>query len=325
MHLFELTDSSAAGSPIPRPSSASGAPRRVPEWTLGCFRRRSITFFTGAEDDRSEVLWLQSHSLTADFRRSSPLPPAAARVPGLAALRELPLADLLSLARVEGGFADTRWDGALMHWSGWHSFQTHAKWPEPGRLERVGNALIEFSPSGAYVEDWRLQPCAGRLIGLRLIEERDAASGQIEHRGGGLIVCGRHAAFVRGRPDVLPEGGRLDDLVRAHATDPALLARVFAFDASYGALVSTEDDFTVSLSTLPWREGEPLLSLDGFSHASERGILLQRVEEHGRAIERRFTIDTLEHEFSGTAATGTSPAAREWYRQESDTLLATIR
>jgi hypothetical protein len=311
MHLFELIDSFEFA-----PSAS------VPVWTLGCFRRRCITFFNGDEDARTEVHWLQSRGLTADFRRS----PGLARVPSLAALRELSWPELLALARVEGGFAPSRWDGALMHWPYWDSFQTHAKWPEPGRLERVGNSLVEFAPSGAYVEDWRFQPAgAGPLVGLSLLDERDARSGELLHRGGGLIVCGQHAAFVRGRPEPLPEGGRVEDYLRANLDDTAAVERVFSFDASYGTCVSTRDDFTVRQSTLPWREAEPLLSLEGFSHQKDAGLLLQHIEEHGRSIERRFSIDTLEREFSGGVGTAATPTASEWLKQERDTLLATSR
>jgi hypothetical protein len=316
MHLFELAESAAV---TPRTS--------VPEWMLGCFRRRCITFFTGAEDTQTEVLWLQARGLTADFRRR----PGLARVPSLAALRELSLAELLAAARVEGGFAPSRWDGTLMHWPFWHSFQTHAKWPEPGRLERVGSSLVEFSPSGAYVEDWRFQPSgSGPLIGLSLLDERDAESGAVLHRGGGLIVCGRHAAFVRGRPEALPEGGRLDEYVKANASDPRALERVFSFDASFATSATERGELTVGLSTLPWRESEPLLSLDGFAHPGLArpglgGLVLQRVEERGRLIERRFTIDTLEPEFRGELATGASPAAAEWLKQEGGTLLETFQ
>ena len=316
MHLFEVTNEYAA--------SHREAPRAgVPEWALGCFRRRGITFFTGAEDVQTEVLWLQSRGLTADFRRGSP----QLRVPSRAALAERPLEELLTLARVEGGLARSRWDGQLMHWSDSDSFQTHAKWPEPGRLAQVGDCLVELAPSGAYVEDWRFQPCgSGPLIGLSLIDERDADSGEVLHRGGGLIICGRHAAFARGRPEPLPAGGRLEDYMRAHAGDAAALGRVFAFDMSYATTRSGRDDFTVSASTLPWREGEPLLSLDGFSrHPGEPGLLLQQAEEQARLIERRFSIDTLEHEFSGVVATDTTPEARLWLQEEGGTLLATVR
>lgn len=305
MHLFELV-------PLLPATPSPG----VPAWTHGCFRRRSITFFSGAEDACSEVIWLQSRGLSADFRRNGPSLRARA-----GELAELPLEQLLALARVEGGFAHTRWDGALMHWSGWVSFQTHAKWPEPGRLERVGASLIEFAPSGAYVEDWRFQPCGpGPFIGLSLLDERDLDGDELLHRGGGLIVCGAHAAFVRGRREALPEG-RLEDFVRAHAGDVASLRQVFSIDAAYGTATSTPGDYRVQLSTLPWREGEPLLSLEGFSHHRELGLVLQRVEEGGRRIERRFTIDTLEREMSAGVATAASPPAVEWLAREGATLL----
>jgi hypothetical protein len=97
------------------------------------------------------------------------------------------MSELLELAGTEGGLARTCWDGPLMSWSEWVSFQTHAKWPEAGRLERVGNCLIEFAPSGAYVEDWRAEPCgAGPLIGMWLLEEVERETGAVRHRGGGL-------------------------------------------------------------------------------------------------------------------------------------------
>lgn len=309
MHLFELCEAA--------PSGARGG---VPDWVLGCFRRRSITFFTGQEDAVTEVVWLQSRGLTADFRRTPPRLPAAS----LAAIVELPLSELVALARVEGGVGRTRWDGELMHWTDWTAFQNHAKWPEPGRLTRVGSSMIEVAPSGAYVEDWRFQPVSGGpLVGLRLIDERDGGDGAILHRGGGLVICGEHAGFVRGRAEPLPDGERLEDFVRAHARDAAALARVFGCDAAYGVAAENTDGFTAALATLPWREGEPLLSLEGFELLSD-GTISQRVEERGRRIERRFTIDTLEPEFRAALATAAPDGTAEWFEHEVRPLLATL-
>jgi len=311
MHLYELTSLDLASS---GPS--------VPGWTLGCFRRRSITFFNGAEDVTTEVLWLQSRGLTADFRRPRGTPRRARVVP----IADIPLDELVGLARVEAGLGHTRYDGEVMHWSSWTSFQTHQRWPEPGRLSRVGNCLIELAPSGAYVEDWRLQPSGdGPLIGLALLDEREVRTGAVRHRGGGLVVCGQHAAFVRGRPEPLPEGGRLADFVREHAAEPRELARAFAFDAAYGTSPAPGADITVTLATLPWREGQPLLSLEGFAVERERGLIVQRVEEAGELLERRFTVDTLERRFSGPATTDASRDAARWLEQEEDLLLATLR
>lgn len=312
MHLFELTD-------IQRPRRGDS----VPEWALGCFRRRCITYFTGASDETTEVVWMQSRGLTADYRRV----PGRLKLAGVRALAELSLFELLELAQVEGGFARTRWDGEAMHWSDWVSFQTHAKWPEAGLLERVGNCLIEFAPSGAYVEDWRVEPCeAGPLLGLGLLEEKELDTLAIRHRGGGLIVCGRHASFVRGRPAELPAVGRLCDYVRAHAQDPERLRQVFTFDAAYGTAVAPgQEDFTVTLATLPWREGQSVIQMDGFSYDAEHDHVVQRVHEQGHPIERRFTIDTLERQFRGSPATVPSAEGRAWLDREADTLLQPAR
>jgi hypothetical protein len=307
MHLFELTRVPVA---VHTPS--------VPAWALGCFRRRSISYFTGEVDDTTEVLWLQSRGLCADFRRA----PGTPKCDSLRALGERSPAELLLLARVEGGLARTRWDGQSMHWSDWVSFQTHGKWPEPGRLERVGHCLIEFAPSGAYVEDWRWQPSGtGALIGLSLVEEKDLESGAVLHRGGGLIVCGRHAAFVRGRAQQLPVAQPLPDFLQAHPGDATALSRAFSCDAAFGTTSPGRGDFCVTTSTLPWRVGQPLLNLEGFSYPTAEGEVLQYLEAEGRPLERRFLVDTLEQDFPGRDATEPSAGGRSWLERERAALL----
>jgi hypothetical protein len=311
MNLFELCE----------PAKPS---RGVPDWVLGCFRRRSITFFSGETEHRTLVLWLQARGLTADLRLAADRPKLAS----FDDLLTLSPEELVRMAEVEGGIAasefDARESGAagplagVMRWGNWEAFQLHAKWPEPGELRRVGDCLIEFAPSGAYVEDWRLlEHGPGPLIGLSLLEERDGETGRLLQRGGGLVISGNHALFVRGRAAELPQVGRISQLVGQ--ADRALLEAVFSFDASY-AVRHGDAHWPVAASTLPWREGQPLLSLDGFSRAAP-GFLLQRTEECGRAIERRFRIDTLQAEFVAVAATRAATAARAWLSAEGATLL----
>jgi hypothetical protein len=296
--------------------------QRVPGWTLGSFRRRAITYFTGQNDTSTQVFWLQSHGLTADLRLPAGLPRLAAGAVMGDAAPEL----LLALADVEGGLASTRWNEAAgaMAWSDWTSFAVHDKWPEPGRLARVGDCLIEHAPSGAYVEDWRLQPSApGPLIGLRLVEQRNLTTGQVDHRGGGLVVCGDHAALVLGRPQPLETGGhaRIDAFVRAHLHDRAAMRAVFAFETSVGRRAAAGEDFTVAASTNPTREGRALGVLTGFSRADDGGVR-QRVATPAGEIERVFSIDTIEPDFAASLATPATAAAQEWLAREARTLLA---
>lgn len=298
--------------------------RGVPVWTLGCFRRRSITFFNGDSDDTTLVLWLQSRGLTGDLRLAAARP----RVPSREALSDLPLADLVTLAEVEGGISPTRFDGGAapgvelsgtMHWLDWTAFQAHDKWPEPGELRRVGDCLIEFAPSGAYVEDWRLQPGGdGPLIGLTLLEERDD-KGKLLHRGGGLVIAGEHAIFVRGRAEALPPCHKVTDLVERATREPPLLDAIFGFEASY-ARRDAAGRYVVQSSTLPWREGKPLLAFGGFT--LQDGVVLQKARENNRAVERRFTVDTLESSYEDWLATPATTAATQWLHEEATLLRA---
>lgn len=298
--------------------------RGVPPWTLGCFRRRSITFFNGDSDDSTLVLWLQSRGLTGDLRLAADRPKVESRE----ALVDLPLASLVRLAEVEGGLSPTRFEGhgassvelsGTMSWLDWTAFQVHAKWPEPGQLRRVGDCLIEHAPSGAYVEDWRLQPGGdGPLIGLSLVEERDD-KGKLLHRGGGLVITGEHAIFVRGRAEALPTCDRVTDLVERAAREPPLLDALFGFDASY-ARRDAAGRYIVQASTLPWREGKPLMAFGGFT--LQDGVVLQKARENSRAVERRFTVDTLESTYEDWLATPASNAAMSWLHEEKTLLRA---
>jgi hypothetical protein len=296
--------------------AAVAPPSSVPEWTLGCFRRRSITFFDGRSDTTTEVIWLQTRGLTADFRLPAARPRLLERDELFACDKEA----LALLLDVEAGVSRTRWDGALMSWDDWVGFQTRVKWPEPGALRRVGDCLVEFAPSGAYVEDWRLEPAGeGPLVGLELLEERDARDGTLRHQGGALLVCGRHAAFVRGRPP--DQRAKAASVPQEQALGRAALDAWFACEASYALVDPAERDMTIVESTSPWREGQSLLAVDGFEYDEARGEVSQRAVEDGRLVERRFSIETLEATFEASIGTPVTDEGRAWRDRESATLL----
>ncbi len=306
MNLFEL---------LHRPRAAKS--RDFPAWALGCFRRRSITFFNGSTDATTLVIWLQSRGLTFDLRLAADRP----RPKSPDAVLEAPTDDLARLAQVEGGIArthakdDPRSGTAELSWDDWDAFQPYPKWPEKGLLHRVGDCLIEFAPSGAYVEDWRYQDAGtGPLIGLRLLAERDLETGTVLHRGGGLVVCGNRAGWVRGRAQPLSANTRPAEMVRENPRDRELLEAVFDFEASY-AERTPGGSFVIKASTLPWRE-DSALDLDGFSEGDQKDVLIQRTSGH----ERRFRVDTLEPSFTGIESTAVSPEGAAWLDAERDTL-----
>lgn len=288
-------------------------PEGVPEWMLGHFRRRTISFADGRSDERTQVHWLQSRTFTIDLRLADgpPLP--------IKTLADYTAEQLRVLANNEGWMADSLWADGLLSWRGGVSLQLHNRWPEPAQLSRIGNCMIEFAPSGAYVEDWRLQASRGPLIGLRLIDERDADTGEVLHQGGGLILCGEQFGWVQGRAQALDHAqAGLRECAEQAQGDGSTLAALFACETSL-AMVDERGDYRVMLSTLPARIGQPL-SLEGFERL-ENGHLRQFLDRSdGRSVVRHFSIDTLEPEWRAEPATPWTPEAQDWFGAEQETL-----
>ncbi|KAB0495874.1 hypothetical protein [Pseudomonas vancouverensis] len=290
----------------------------VPDWMLGFYKRHSISFADGLTDTRTHVCWFQSRNFSIDLR----LPLEQDQVPAKP-LAQCSAEELQRLANYEGWEALSAWRDETLSWHGETSLQLHNRWPEPAVLKRMGNCMIEFAPSGAYVEDWRLQVSApGPLIGLRLLHEKELKSGQVHHRGGGLILCGDYAAMVLGRAQALetePTGLMLRDLVVRHAGDRQWLDRAFNFETSV-ATGSLDQGFTVTLSTCAARVGKPLIALDGFELQPDGRHVRQLLQVDGVEFERLFVIDTLEPEPSFAQATGFTADAAQWHAREAPTL-----
>ncbi len=290
----------------------------VPDWMLGYFKRRSISFANGDTDTRTHVCWLQSRNFTIDLRLPVDEEQVAAK-----AWRDYSAAELRAMGNYEGWVADSVWDGETLSWQNEKALQLHGRWQEPAYLKRVGNCMMEFCPSNVYVEDWRLQPSQpGPLIGLRLLQETNLSTGEQYSRDGGLIICGDYAALVLARPEAI--SAESDNALRAKAEqavgDAAALAQLFNFETSV-ASGSLAQGYTVELSTRPERQGQTLLSLDGFSTTANGRELTQRIaQQDGRDIERRFVIDTLEASCAFPQFTQTSAQANQWFERERETL-----
>lgn len=292
------------------PQRAEGG---VPDWMLGHFRRRTISFADGRSDERTQVHWLQSRTFTIDLR----LPDAPALpVP---AWQDYDDAELRQLANHEGWLADSVWENGYLSWHSGVSLQLHNRWPESAQLQRIGNCMIEFGTSGAYVEDWRLQASGGPLIGLRLLEECDAETGQVLQRGGGLILCGDRLGWVHGRGAELGESAlQLRERAERAQGDGEALAALFDCETSL-AYADQQGSYQVALSTMPARVGQ-MVSLEGFELPGAERVCQHLQRPDGRAVVRTFIIDTLEPDWRAELATPTTGEAQRWFAAESETL-----
>ena len=201
--------------------------RSVPGWQVGCWVREIITFATPEyngntfplRDDTTFVVWLQTSSRCADIRLGVDHPghPAAGPSPGRAgrpitSLKNATGPELLALSGADGWTGRCRAPSmrdegimgapaaALTAVNDWYEdaystgLPTDQKFPELGEMRRVGNSCLEFAPSGAYVEDWRLQPgSAGLSVSLVLLnQDLEEPSGIVQ-----FVSSGNHACFTR--------------------------------------------------------------------------------------------------------------------------------
>lgn len=292
------------------------APAPVPAWTWGCFHRRSITYASGQEDAAAKVIRIQGQGLTGDLRIPAWRPDVRHRQ----GLHGCSVEELLELSAVEGGIADAAWSNGAMTWDNWSSFQPYEKWPETGQLQRVGPSLIEFAPSGVYVEDWRLQPGSGGLhVALRLMFET-GVDGLTRPRDGGLIMSGEHCIFTLDRRRPLPSEAPLQQQMRQAGDPYAFADMAFDCETSY-ARRQADGSFKVELSTNPFHEGQTIPVMDGFIQTSISEVLRQMVGSGSEQIVRQWRIDTLIPDAAIGPTTEAEKAGLNWLKREAKTLL----
>lgn len=277
-------------------------PENVPAWMLGMYRRRTIAFANGMSDSQTRVFWLQSAGLTIDLR----LP--------LVNQQKLVADAPMDVADYEAWYAHSVWSDTELRWRAGISFQERNRWPEAAHLQRVGNCMMEFAPSGVYVEDWRLQNKgkAGALIGLELVSETDLTTHTTRIRKGALIIAGKYAGMVLDYPEVIAQ--RAPEVI-AQTTPEKLLGfyAVIGETDSSGGYVVTHGLHATDV-------GNPVTSMEGFSLAEEVGFIRQRLTENGREIERLYWVDVMQPLFDFDDTTPVGAEAEAWFHRENKTL-----
>ncbi len=288
------------------------SPAPVPAWAIGCFHRRGAAYASGQEDSASQAVRIQAQGLAGWLC----IPHGRRGLADRRSLHDCTVDELLDACAADGGVADTAWSNGLLTSSGRSGVQPGDRWPEPLILQRVGPMLVAGPASGAYLEDWRLQPGgSGLLAGLRLMFET-GTDGLTRPRDGGLLISGDHGLFTLDRRRPLPSRAPLPQQLR-QAGDPYAFAEM-AFDgeATYGRR-GADGAFTAVLSTHPLRPGRPMPVSHGFSQTSILDILRQEVGEGDQRIVRQWRIDTLIAGVEIRFATACDDAATTGMAQEA--------
>lgn len=298
------------------------AENTIPDWMIGCFKRRSISFANGQTDTQTHVFWLQGRNLTIDLRL-----PIEADWVTKQTWQQCSSDELYSLANYEGWSAISTWQNEQLSWSDGCAFQLHNRWPEPAILSRVGDCMMEASPYASYIEDWRIKSrSAGPLVSLELLSEENLTTGELIHKNGALIINGDWAGLVLGRSTEMQLGSagkeqkdQLRDMVKSEHTNKELLEQIFNFETSV-AQGNLTDGFEVKYSLQYHRLGQALFDLEGFEIDEHNKQVIQIFNQDKQQIKRRFAIDTLEPDFPYSGITPWHKKAQPWFDAEKETL-----
>ncbi|ENW79799.1 hypothetical protein F909_02902 [Acinetobacter sp. ANC 3929] len=264
----------------------------IPRYLLGCFRRKSISFFNGMTDEKTIVYWFQSKSFSIDLRLID--------------------ANQTTVHDRQGWIGDTLWDSdrELLSWQVHQNYQNHIQWPEPAKLYPIGNSILEFSPSHAYVEDWRQQAQQGLLLGLRLFQMQHAATQQMIPMDGGLIITDQHIAYAQSR---LPQ--RQNQLKKGPINHPENdLKAIESYEVSVAL-----NGCNISFSTISSRLQQSI-SLDDFEMENAT-TLTQLKQIEGELYRLYFHLDMYQPDFVFNTTTATTTDTQQWLAAEHKHLL----
>lgn len=230
----------------------------VPDQMIGCWLRKYIRFKDGSVDDSTHVIWLQTASGMGDMRISA----ERAIFRGQSSFADCSDRELISLAEQDCACAVTHFDETTSPYptASWEigdsgfMQQTVVNYPEDGWFEwkENGNCMMEYAPSGHYTEDWRLQPNS-HTDALHLVCEDSQTTTN-------LYIAGAHAILTVDRSVILNDERPLQEIVEANLSKKETIYSYLDTEYSYAKKVN-ESDYEITLSSLPWREGD-ILKLD---------------------------------------------------------------
>jgi hypothetical protein len=254
---------------------------RVPDAWQGAWQRLQQGV------DAPRAYWLQTLRLHASIL----IPAGRPDFSGASSLADLSLDELLWLAEQQGVAGTCIVEGDTLHRRRQVDFQTSRGKPFIRRMRREGELLREETTSGSTPLTWqRISPPEAEVIALRF--QDDDGGTAADQRKGYLLVVGDCFLFVRDRGGFVPHAESLRVLAECKDYERETLIELLDFEASFGLRAGSRQPWEILLSTLPFREGKPLLAPGAFDAIIKHaGRLPQRVNRDGKMWLRRWSLD----------------------------------
>lgn len=256
----------------------------VPDAYLGVWQRKRLESPLSI-DDTSHVFWLQTSSLHADIR----IPADRPSFTGKSRLQDFSIDELKLLASQQGFAGKTKVIGDTCLWERHLDYQPTTGKRDIGRMQFSGNQIVETGIDSDYSEIWQKLPeSEGQVVSLRFMEEKTSRH-HTRHQKGILVVSGDYFIYARDRRTTLSNSASLEALFNEIDLAKEQLIDILDLDISFGQRTQGNSPWEIQLSTLPYREGQPLLSETTWSAINHaKGIYVQHESSENGPVVRRW-------------------------------------
>lgn len=251
----------------------------VPEAYVGAWRRRS---------DTELGLWLQTHRLHASLTIPLDRPDFAGRQ----TWADFSDAELLLLAHQRGVSGACIAQDDILHRRRQIDYLPRRGDPFLIRMRRNGNLLQQEGLDGGDQVVWELLADGSKEMFALRFQDAGIGPDSDDQRRGYLLVVGQYFMFVRDRAGATQRADSLETLIELKALKRAQIIELLDFEISFGTRVAHDIAWEIQHSTIPYREGQPLMDDATFRDiVTQSGPTPRRVRWDGRQFLRYWSLD----------------------------------
>lgn len=252
----------------------------VPHAYQGLWQRKYLESASGI-DTSTRVCWLQTSVLHADIRIPADRPAFVNKT----GLTDFSMPELRLLASQQGFAGTTCVTTDTCQWLRQIDYQPAQNVRDIGHMQFDGQYLLETGIEQDYTEIWEHMPDSrGATQAYRFTQENVSQGGQAQ--SGILVISGDYFIFVRDRIRLLPPAVSLDALAR-QVTKHQQLVELLDMEISFGRVRGGDIPWEIQLSTLPFRETQPLFTQpDSLALSQAQQVWLQRELAWNGTIDR---------------------------------------
>lgn len=251
----------------------------VPEDYVGAWRKRS---------NIERGFWLQTHRLHASLA----LPADRANFAGRQTWADFNDKELLLLAQQGGVSGACIAQDGILHRRRQIDYLPRRGDPYLRRMRRDRTLLTEETLDGREHVVWELlADSRNEMVALRF---QDAGIGpdSDDQRRGYLLVIGEYFMFVRDRLVATQRADSLTTLIELKEPERAQLIELLDFEISFGTRAADNSPWLIRHSTMPYREGRPLMDNSTLMEiVAQAGQGPRRVRWEGKHFLRYWSLD----------------------------------